>query len=149
MPRDCTANGFKPALHFVQHGRSHFSGMSWAVLVLSRVLNDRRYDQGVLGGLIALPNFLESNNMNPDDANLQGTVVAIYSVGCFTGCLIMAFIGKMLGRRMFIVIGGALIIIGGSLQAGAHGVEYLIAGRVIAGIGMGRCRNGIGFASGD
>lgn len=75
--------------------------------------------------------------MDPDDANLQGTVVAIYSVGCFTGCLIMAFIGKMLGRRMFIVIGGALIILGGSLQAGAQGVEYLIAGRVIAGIGMG------------
>jgi MFS family permease len=96
------------------------------------------YDQGVLGGLIALPNFLESNNMNPDDANLAGTVVAIYSVGCFTGCIIMAFIGKMLGRRMFIVIGGALIILGGSLQAGSQDVSYLIGGRVVAGIGMGK-----------
>lgn len=85
-----------------------------------------------------MPQFLSSNNMDPTDANLQGTVVAVYSVGCFTGCLIMAFIGKMLGRRMFIVIGGALIIVGGSLQTAAQGVEYLIAGRVIAGIGMGR-----------
>lgn len=91
----------------------------------------------MLGGLIALPNFLDSNNINPEDSNLQGTIVAIYSVGCFTGCLIMAFIGKMLGRRIYIIIGGMLIILGGGLQAGAHGVDYLIAGRVIAGIGMG------------
>jgi MFS family permease len=75
--------------------------------------------------------------MDPKDAELQGTVVAIYSVGCFTGCLIMAFIGKMLGRRMFIVIGGLLILLGAGLQTGSHGVGYLIGGRVIAGIGMG------------
>lgn len=100
--------------------------------------NCSSYDQGVLGGLIALPNFLESNNMNPDNADEQGTVVAIYSVGCFTGCLMIAFIGNMLGRRMFIVIGGLMVILGGSLQAGAQGTEYLYSGRIIGGIGMGQ-----------
>ena len=98
------------------------------------------YDQGVLGGLIALPNFLESNRMDPEDADEQGTIVAIYDVGCFTGCLIMAFIGQKLGRRMYIFIGGLLIILGGSLQAGANGTAYLYAGRIIGGVGMGRYR---------
>ena len=49
----------------------------------------------------------------------------------------MAFIGQKLGRRAFIAIGGLLIIIGGSLQAGASGTAYLYAGRVIGGVGMG------------
>lgn len=91
----------------------------------------------MLGGLIALPAFLKDNRMDPNDADEQGTVVAIYDVGCFTGCLIMAFIGNMLGRRLFIVIGGLLVICGGSLQAGAHGTEYLYSGRIIGGVGMG------------
>ena len=49
----------------------------------------------------------------------------------------MGFVGQKLGRRMFIVIGGVLLAIGAGLQAGAHGVSYLIAGRVVGGVGMG------------
>lgn len=84
-----------------------------------------------------MPEFLADNHMDPKDADEQGTVVAIYDVGCFTGCLIMAFIGNMLGRRLYIVIGGLLVICGGSLQAGAQGTEYLYSGRIIGGVGMG------------
>ncbi|KAJ9604383.1 hypothetical protein H2200_011217 [Cladophialophora chaetospira] len=95
------------------------------------------YDQGVLGGLIALPSFLSANHINPKDADLQGTIVAIYDIGCLTGCIICGIVGQMLGRRLFIVIGGVLVLIGAGLQAGAHGTSYLIGGRVVAGLGMG------------
>lgn len=91
----------------------------------------------MLGGLIALPSFLRANGINPNNADLQGTIVAIYDIGCLTGCIICGFVGQMMGRRMFIVIGGLLVLLGAGLQAGAHGVSYLISGRVIAGIGMG------------
>lgn len=103
------------------------------------VLTWLRYDQGVLGGLIALPSFLNANGIDPADADEQGTIVAIYDVGCFTGCLIMAFVGQKLGRRVYIILGGLLILLGGSLQAGAYGTAYLYAGRVIGGVGMGLC----------
>ncbi|KIW64609.1 hypothetical protein PV04_09532 [Phialophora macrospora] len=95
------------------------------------------YDQGVLGGLIALPSFLSANHIDPQAAGLQGTIVAIYDIGCLTGCIVCGFLGQMLGRRMFIVIGGVLVCIGAGLQAGAQGTAYLISGRVIAGLGMG------------
>jgi MFS family permease len=95
------------------------------------------YDQGVLGGLIALPSFLSANHIDSEAADLQGTIVAIYDIGCLTGCIICGFVGQMLGRRMFIVIGGLLVCLGAGLQAGAHGTAYLIGGRVVAGVGMG------------
>ncbi|KAL6248459.1 hypothetical protein RBB50_004714 [Rhinocladiella similis] len=95
------------------------------------------YDQGVLGGLIALPSFLKANRINPDNADIQGTIVAIYDIGCLTGCIIAGFFGQKMGRRLFIVIGGALLVVGAGLQAGAQGASYLITGRVIGGIGMG------------
>ncbi|OAG42939.1 hypothetical protein AYO21_02890 [Fonsecaea monophora] len=107
---------------------------AWAFTLFVVLLG---YDQGVLGGLIALPNFLSANNIGVHDADLQGTVVAIYDIGCLSGCIICGFVGQMLGRRLFIVIGGLLICLGAGLQAGAQGTSYLISGRVVGGLGMG------------
>ena len=95
------------------------------------------YDQGVLGGLIALPTFLSDNSIKPSAADLQGTIVAIYDIGCLTGCIFCGFVGQKLGRRLFIVIGGVLLVIGAGLQAGSESSAYLIGGRVIGGVGMG------------
>jgi MFS family permease len=95
------------------------------------------YDQGVFGGLISTPILLKDLKISASDANLQGTVVAIYDIGCLLGCFICAFFGQKLGRRVFIVIGGALLIIGAGMQAGAHSYKLVIAGRLIGGIGTG------------
>lgn len=95
------------------------------------------YDQGVLGGLIATPQLLDALHIAASDANTQGTVTAIYNIGCLVGCLICATAGQMLGRRTYIVIGGFILILGASIQAGANGTPMMIAGRVIAGIGTG------------
>jgi hypothetical protein len=43
------------------------------------------YDQGVFGGIIVTPNFLETmGNPNPE---LQGTIVSLYDIGCFFGAI--------------------------------------------------------------
>ncbi|KAG9768053.1 hypothetical protein KCU88_g7308, partial [Aureobasidium melanogenum] len=128
----CSAWAFtlfgKQQLKYPKHPRFNRSSCQHGVL---------GYDQGVLGGLIALPNFLSANKIDPNDADLQGTIVAIYDIGCLTGCILVGFVGQKLGRRLFIVIGGVLLCVGAGLQAGARGSAYLIAGRVIGGIGMG------------
>ena len=125
----------------MRHGLSRSSvsslGLSMLACQTHLITKPAGYDQGVLGGLIALPTFLSANRINPDDSDLQGTIVAIYDIGCLTGCIIMGFVGQKLGRRMFIVIGGVLLFVGAGLQAGANGVSYLISGRVVGGIGMG------------
>ncbi|KAI1622027.1 MFS transporter [Exophiala viscosa] len=122
--------GYARSLHGFQLQAAITLCSAWAFTLFG-------YDQGVLGGLIALPSFLKANHINPDNADLQGTIVAIYDIGCLSGCIVAGFVGQKLGRRLYIVIGGGLIIVGAGLQAGSHGSSYLIGGRVIAGIGMG------------
>lgn len=38
-------------------------------------------------------------------ASLQGTVVAIYEIGCFFGAIFSLFLGEKLGRRKSIMVG--------------------------------------------
>jgi hypothetical protein len=44
------------------------------------------YDQGVLGGLLTVPNFLrQMRNPSPNDLS---TITSIYQIGCCFGCLV-------------------------------------------------------------
>lgn len=70
-------------------------------------------------------------------ASLQGTVVAIYEIGCFFGAIISFLFGERLGRRNSIMIGCAILSVGGALQASAYGIPHLIVGRIVAGLGNG------------
>lgn len=40
------------------------------------------YDQGVFGGVIVTPDFLDTLGI-ADNASLQGTITALYDIGCF------------------------------------------------------------------
>lgn len=95
------------------------------------------YDQGVFGGLIATPQLLNGLGIGATDANLQGTIVSIYDIGCLTGCIGTAIFGMKVGRRVLIIIGCCLLILGAGLQGGAESVAMMIAGRVVAGFGTG------------
>ena len=70
-------------------------------------------------------------------ASLQGTVVAIYDIGCFFGAITSLFVGEYLGRRKSILIGCSTMIVGAVLQTTAYGIPQLIVGRIVAGLGNG------------
>ncbi|KAH8649036.1 general substrate transporter [Xylariales sp. PMI_506] len=107
------------------------------------------YDQGVMGGILTMPNFLDQFPViNPDAADItdsessarstnQGIAVASYNLGCFIGAILTIFIGNPLGRRRMIMLGTSIMIIGAILQASATTLEQLIIGRIITGIGNG------------
>jgi sugar porter (SP) family MFS transporter len=95
------------------------------------------YDQGVFGGLIATPQLLNGLGIASTDADLQGTVVAIYDIGCLTGCIGTAVFGMKIGRRVLILVGCCFLILGAGLQGGATSVAMMIGGRVVAGLGTG------------
>ena len=57
-----------------------------------------RYDQGVFGGVIVTPSFLELMGIT-GEATLQSTVTAIYDVGCFLGAISTIWIGEKFGRK--------------------------------------------------
>ncbi|KAF9891517.1 hypothetical protein FE257_003984 [Aspergillus nanangensis] len=101
------------------------------------------YDQGVMSGLLTGTAFtktfpeIDTTNGGNGSESLQGTVVAIYEIGCFFGAIICMLVGERLGRRKCIAIGCVVLSLGAVLQAAAFGIPQMIVGRIVAGIGNG------------
>ncbi|KAH8679520.1 general substrate transporter [Tricladium varicosporioides] len=101
------------------------------------------YDQGVMSGLLTGKAFtntfpaIDTTDSGNGSSSLQGTVVAIYEIGCFFGALICFFFGEKIGRRWSIMIGCVILSIGAALQASASTIAQLIVGRIVAGLGNG------------
>jgi MFS family permease len=68
------------------------------------------YDQGVFSGIITNPSFLETFN-NPDPG-LEGIIVSIYNLGCFSGCILAFMFCEATGRRLAMWIAMCWIIVG-------------------------------------
>lgn len=92
------------------------------------------YDLGVIAGVVASPDF--ESRFNPTEAQ-KGAVVSVFTGGAFFGAAFAGPAGDYLGRRLTILTGSVIFLLGGALQSAAQNVEYLYAGRVIAGIGVG------------
>ncbi|KKY30144.1 putative sugar transporter stl1 [Diaporthe ampelina] len=94
---------------------------------------------GLLTGSAFTAQFpeIDTNEGSHGSASLQGTVVAIYEIGCFFGSILALVFGEKLGRRMTILIGCLILCVGGALQASAYSIPHLIVGRIVAGLGNG------------
>ncbi|KAF4992566.1 hypothetical protein FDECE_13678 [Fusarium decemcellulare] len=101
------------------------------------------YDQGVMSGLLTGYAFtktfpeIDTTDGGNGSSSLQGTVVAIYEIGCFFGAIFCLLAGEYLGRRKCIMIGCVVLSIGAALQASAFGIPQMIVGRIVAGLGNG------------
>lgn len=82
------------------------------------------------------PDFLTTLGIT-NDAGLQGTITALYDIGCFFGALAAFFFGDMFGRKKSVLIGTTIMAIGALLQITAYSVAQMIVGRIVAGIGNG------------
>lgn len=94
---------------------------------------------GLLTGDAFTAQFPEINTNEGADgsASLQGTVVAIYEIGCFFGSLLALVFGEKIGRKRTIMLGSLILCVGGALQASAYSIAHLIVGRIVAGLGNG------------
>ncbi|KAL1303043.1 hypothetical protein AAFC00_003354 [Neodothiora populina] len=97
------------------------------------------YDSGYINGVTGSAVFIHL--IDPSRDTLTGShnslIVSILSAGTFFGALIAGDVSDMIGRRITIVIGCGIYIIGVILQTASHGLGLLVAGRLIAGIGVG------------
>lgn len=94
------------------------------------------YDQGVFGGVIVTEDFLQTLGL-VGNTGLQGTITALYDIGCFFGALAAYFIGDIFGRKKTVLIGTTIMSVGAILQITTYSVAQIIVGRIIAGIGNG------------
>ncbi|KAH8429639.1 putative MFS sugar transporter [Aspergillus melleus] len=105
------------------------------------------YNQGVTGGLLTLKSFSETfpemNTLTTTgeqqryNSTIQGTVVALYTVGGIFGSLSCIYLGDLLGRRRVIFLTSAVSIIGAILMATSFGLPQFIVARLVLGVGTG------------
>lgn len=74
---------------------------------------------------------------NTPDANLQGLITGLMSIGSFIGALAAGFIADRLGRKMALSIASLIWVVGAVLQCSAQNVAHLIVGRVVSGLAIG------------
>ena len=110
------------------------------------------YDQGVMSGIIGAENRFARDFGHPD-ADMQGNIVGLYDVlhfpgqprgwdgsanstqiGCIIGSILVFFIGEHFGRRVMLMAGGSIMIIGSIILATSTTIAQLIVGRIVTGI---------------
>lgn len=69
---------------------------------------------------------------------LQGNIVSTFQAGCFFGALFTFPLAEKIGRKKAIMFSSLVFLAGGTLMTAAHGkIAMLIAGRAVAGLGIG------------
>lgn len=94
------------------------------------------YDQGVMSGIIGADNQFGRDFGNPNPTT-QGTIVAIYDIGCAVGSLFVFVFGERIGRKRMIMTGAITMIIGTAILTSSTTRTQLYVGRIVTGIGNG------------
>lgn len=103
------------------------------------------YDQGLMAGIITAPQFIETFPAVGGESHhatvVQGAVTSCYELGCFAGALCAMFLGPRWGRKLLIIIGSAIIIIGTFISIfpfkGHWALGHFVIARVVTGFGNG------------
>jgi len=100
------------------------------------------YDSGYINGVLASAEFvrLVTGQTGPTPVlpgSTQSLITAILSAGTFFGAIIAGDVSDILGRRNTVVLGCLIYIIGVILQMAVNGLGLIVAGRLIAGLGVG------------
>lgn len=93
------------------------------------------YDLGVIAEVVASDSF-KTLFLQSDADTKSGTVVALFTGGCFVGALGSGYTNR-LGRRWTIFFACCIFTVGGIIQTAAVVIAMLYVGRLIAGIGVG------------
>ncbi|RMY42093.1 hypothetical protein D0866_00148 [Hortaea werneckii] len=93
------------------------------------------YDLGVIAEVVISDDFTNRFLQTNGDSR-SGTVVALFTAGCFCGAFLASF-SDPLGRRGAILTACCIFVVGGIIQTAGVVIAMLYVGRLIAGIGVG------------
>jgi sugar porter (SP) family MFS transporter len=106
------------------------------------------YDSGYISGVLGMDYVIHtytglpySDKSNTDlwtiPASRKSLIVSILSAGTFFGALIAGDLADFFGRRTTIIVGCVIFCVGVILQTASTAFQLLVAGRLIAGFGVG------------
>ncbi|KAI5865478.1 general substrate transporter [Durotheca rogersii] len=98
------------------------------------------YDSGYINGVMGMKYFIHQIE-GPDAAVItpenKSLITSILSAGTFFGALIAGDLADWIGRRTTVIGGCGVFIVGVVLQTASAGLGLLVAGRLVAGFGVG------------
>ncbi|KAJ5753556.1 uncharacterized protein N7511_007709 [Penicillium nucicola] len=106
------------------------------------------YDSGYISGVLGM-NYVKEHFGHPvpksDDAptgiqistSRKSLITSILSAGTFFGAIFGGAVAEIIGRRMAIMLSCLIFSIGVAVQVGTTSVGGLVAGRLVAGLGVG------------
>lgn len=131
--------------YFGLRGTSLNAALIWAVIMPAYLLFG--FNNAVAGGLLDLPAWVAlfpkidtvhtTGAQKSHNSQIQGTVVAVYTLGGLFGALSCILIGDKLGRRHTMMLGALVTTLGAIVQSSAFSLAQLIVGRAVTGIGFG------------
>src|SRR5436190_7981954 len=107
------------------------------------------YDSGYISGVMGMPYFIELfTGLSREDFAAgddkfalpswkKSLITSILSAGTFFGAIIAGDLADFIGRRTTIIIGCGVFIVEVILQTASSALGLLVAGRLIAGFGVG------------
>ncbi|KAL2352556.1 general substrate transporter [Cryomyces antarcticus] len=106
------------------------------------------FDSGYISGVMGMPYFIHlytglpyppttSSALFTLSSSDKSLITSILSAGTFFGAIAAGDIADFIGRRTTVIIGCVVFIIGVILQTASTTIGLLVAGRLIAGIGVG------------
>ncbi|KAH7379470.1 general substrate transporter [Pyrenochaeta sp. MPI-SDFR-AT-0127] len=97
------------------------------------------YNQGMFGGILAMPSFGKHTDGYIDNPTQKGWLTAILELGAWFGAVLSGFLAEVASRKYGVLIATAIFIVGVVVQATAivGGHNEILAGRFITGIGVG------------
>merc|ERR1711939_597587 len=105
------------------------------------------YDSGYINGVTGSERFIEliegprPADVAAADYALSGShlslITSILSAGTFFGAIIAGDVADIIGRKWTIIVGCLIYIVGVVLQVATNGLGLIVAGRLVAGLGVG------------
>lgn len=120
------------------------------------------YDTGWMGGVLNMDYFIKQytghdypdvvfpgvDHLDPQVVSYRATkfsissrdqslVTSILSAGTFFGAIMAGDFADFIGRRLTIILGCGIFTVGGILETASTGLGVMVAGRLIAGFGVG------------
>ncbi|TDZ34505.1 Quinate permease [Colletotrichum spinosum] len=106
------------------------------------------YDSAFIGTTLALQSFVDefkfAEYSTSGLALLKSNIVSVYQAGAFFGSLFAYVSSYFLGRKKSLILFSLVFMLGAGMMLGANaqrGLGLILAGRVLAGIGVGGCSN--------
>ena len=98
------------------------------------------YDSGYINGVTGSAYFIreiEGPMGKALSSAHQSTIVSVLSAGTFFGAIMAGDLADFFGRRFTIILGCFVFTVGVILQIASSGLGLIVAGRLVAGFGIG------------